>query len=233
MYGYIYKTTNILNKKLYIGQHRAEKFDTSYFGSGAIICNAIKKYGKSAFVCEIIETCESDDELNDREAYWIAYYNSTNESIGYNIRYGGKQQPCPEYVKRKISEKAIGRYSEDTYIHKGDIEKHISKKLLDSFIKDGWVIGRSEKTKSNLSAGYNYSSKGMLGKPQSDYQKMRASAANKYKRSEEVCDNMRKAHAGKVLVYKEDISFYINKDELDKYIADGYKRGRNPKISGT
>lgn len=43
MYGYIYKTTNLINNKIYIGQHKHEKFDIKYFGSGYALVNAIKK----------------------------------------------------------------------------------------------------------------------------------------------------------------------------------------------
>ena len=42
MFGYIYKTTNLLNNKIYIGQHKSELFDTKYFGSGKILKNAIE-----------------------------------------------------------------------------------------------------------------------------------------------------------------------------------------------
>lgn len=46
MYGYVYKTTNIINGKMYIGQHKSEKFDESYKGSGVILTKALEKYGK-------------------------------------------------------------------------------------------------------------------------------------------------------------------------------------------
>lgn len=51
MYGYIYKTTNLINNKIYIGQHKVkeEKIDNSYYGSGKLIIQAIKKYGKENF----------------------------------------------------------------------------------------------------------------------------------------------------------------------------------------
>ena len=45
MYGYIYKTTNLINGKIYIGQHKSEEYDSSYYGSGKLIRRAIEKYG--------------------------------------------------------------------------------------------------------------------------------------------------------------------------------------------
>lgn len=45
MYGYIYQTTNLINGKVYIGQHMSESFDANYYGSGKWLKRAIAKYG--------------------------------------------------------------------------------------------------------------------------------------------------------------------------------------------
>ena len=90
MFGYIYLTTNTINNKIYIGQHKATQFEPNYKGSGYIIKDAFKKYGKDMFNVTLLEWCEDETALNDREIYWIDYYNSTNPNIGYNISSGGK-----------------------------------------------------------------------------------------------------------------------------------------------
>jgi hypothetical protein len=82
----IYKITNTINSKIYIGKSKYN--NPNYYGSGLKIKNAIKKYGKTAFVKEILENC-SDELVNDKEMYWITFYDSTNDSIGYNISKGG------------------------------------------------------------------------------------------------------------------------------------------------
>lgn len=83
---YIYKTTNKVNGKIYIGKTKHNNPD--YLGSGWILHNAIKKYGKYSFIKEIIEEC--DDHLADqREIYYIEYYKSCHRDIGYNIAKGG------------------------------------------------------------------------------------------------------------------------------------------------
>ena len=85
---YIYITTNNINNKKYIGQHYGLLND-NYFGSGALIKKAIEKYGKENFKKEIIEIVNNYDELNEREKYWINFYDAVNSEKFYNIATGG------------------------------------------------------------------------------------------------------------------------------------------------
>lgn len=86
MYGYIYKTTNLKNTKIYIGKHKSNSFDFNYYGSGKIIRSAFKKYGKDSFKVELLEECESLEELNTKERYWISKLDSRNPKIGLILR---------------------------------------------------------------------------------------------------------------------------------------------------
>lgn len=83
----IYKTTNLVNGKFYIGKDAKNKID--YLGSGIILKYAIEKYGEKNFTKEILQECKTQGELNDAEIYWIKFYNSTDKKIGYNIALGG------------------------------------------------------------------------------------------------------------------------------------------------
>lgn len=65
MYGYIYKTTNLINNKIYIGKHKSNLFDINYYGSGKIIRRALNKYGKDSFKLELLEECGSLEELSE------------------------------------------------------------------------------------------------------------------------------------------------------------------------
>lgn len=85
----IYKTINKINEKLYIGQQSDEINKPYYIGSGKILKQAIKKYGRKNFEKVILEKCASKEELNKREVYWIKKLNTTNNKIGYNITSGG------------------------------------------------------------------------------------------------------------------------------------------------
>jgi group I intron endonuclease len=89
---YIYITTNLINQKKYIGKRKCTcdvKQDT-YIGSGKILRSAIKKYGKENFIKNILEVCETEEICNEREKYWIAFYNAPYSDEFYNIALGGE-----------------------------------------------------------------------------------------------------------------------------------------------
>jgi len=81
----IYKITNLINHKVYIGKDAT--CDKNYYGSGVFIKSAIKKYGKKNFMKEIIDRCDSYEELSVKEKYWISFYREREEL--YNIADGG------------------------------------------------------------------------------------------------------------------------------------------------
>jgi group I intron endonuclease len=87
MYGYVYKTTNLINNKIYVGQHEGE-FTSTYKGSGRYFRNALNKYGSDNFSVKVLEYCDDANTLNEREIYWIAYYKD-HGFIMYNISKGG------------------------------------------------------------------------------------------------------------------------------------------------
>lgn len=89
MYGYIYKTTNLINGRLYIGQHRGT-FTNSYLGSGHIIKEAIKKYGYKNFKLEVLAFASSQAMLNGLEMKYIFEYRQVfGKEFLYNITNGG------------------------------------------------------------------------------------------------------------------------------------------------
>jgi DNA-directed RNA polymerase subunit RPC12/RpoP len=97
----IYKTTNLLDNKIYIGQDSNN--NPNYYGSGKVLCYKIKKYGKENFKKEILEFCETKEQLNEREIYWIAKLKSTDRKIGYNLTFGG-QNGWTDEMRLKLRE---------------------------------------------------------------------------------------------------------------------------------
>lgn len=93
----IYKVTNKINGKIYIGQTQdflkrqcARKIGAESGKKKSYFDLAIIKYGWENFIWEIIEECQSNLELDEREKYWIRFYQSQNKNFGYNLADGGK-----------------------------------------------------------------------------------------------------------------------------------------------
>ncbi len=90
-YGYIYLTENLINGHKYIGQHKTSSFDTKYYGSGKLILQAMKLYGKENFKVHILEWCKNKWELDSRERAWIRFYDAVHSPEFYNITQGGNR----------------------------------------------------------------------------------------------------------------------------------------------
>ena len=192
MIGYIYKTINLQNGKIYIGQHQRTEFDPFYFGSGRILQNALMKYGKEAFKVEVLLWCESIDRLNEAEIDFIKAFNSTNKNNGYNLSFGGtcftKGMERSVEHRKHLSESLKGRQSSFKGKHFSDESR---KKLSEALKgKKAWNkgltgIGKgrkcSEETKQRMS-------RSAMGKP---------GTRKGVKVSKETLQKMRLAHIGK------------------------------------
>jgi len=88
MFYYIYKITNIINNKIYIGIHKTEKLDDDYFGSGINLHRAIKKYGKENFTKEILQFFDNEQDMFAKEKE-LVNLQFVNSPATYNLVEGG------------------------------------------------------------------------------------------------------------------------------------------------
>ena len=117
-YMIIYKATNLINNKVYIGQtintleYRKSQHirDAKLRPRNIYFHNAINKYGSDNFTFEIIDTANDINELNKKEAKWIRFYNSTNEKYGYNLDSGGKNNKKSKKTKELIGQSTKERW---------------------------------------------------------------------------------------------------------------------------
>jgi len=119
----IYKVTNLITNKIYIGKDSSNK--KNYYGSGIAIKNSIMKHGIINFVKEIIDEAETLKELNLKEIYWIKHYRSNDPKIGYNRSEGGDG------------------FSDFKIMNKESYEKGLQKRLLIYKSKE-WSFNRSK-----------------------------------------------------------------------------------------
>ena len=100
--GYIYKITNLINQKIYIGKtidsiynrFSKHKYEAIYHPERTSPLHAaIRKYGPDDFIIEKVEEC-NNEILSERDRYWIKFYNSyEDKNVGYNATPGGEGNP--------------------------------------------------------------------------------------------------------------------------------------------
>lgn len=137
-YGVIYKITNIINGKVYIGQtsdiNPNKRIDVHFrkVKSTDLVYRAFLKYGKENLNIEILCSTDSLDNLNYLEQFFIQYYNSVVPN-GYNIKLGGEQGgKCSDELKRKIGQLAKERFLKNGSPLKG---RKFSQKHLENLSK--------------------------------------------------------------------------------------------------
>jgi hypothetical protein len=110
----IYKTTNNINGKFYIGKQNTE--DQFYLGSGIALVRAVKKYGKENFTKEILHTCKSKKETEILEASLVTQ-ELVDDPNCYNMKLGGnggsmkgwKKPPRGKEYKEKQRKSHLGK----------------------------------------------------------------------------------------------------------------------------
>ena len=202
MSWYIYRITNLINGKTYIGQHKYKKLDDDYMGSGVLIKRAIKKHGIENFKKEILYSrIQYKETADDMERFAIAKERAI-EKAEYNLADGGQggATPLSEEAKRKISEAHKGKpHSEE---HKRKIsesekgrkfsEEH-KRKISEALKKKANNTGKhlSEEIKRKISEAHK-------GKPHSEEHNRKVSEALKGKHmSEEAKRKISEARKGK------------------------------------
>lgn len=131
---YIYLTTNLINGKKYIGQHKGE-LDDNYFGSGVLIMKALEKYGKENFSKEILHICNLREDADIWEKYYISKYNAVENEMFYNLHEGGTladgwrschrwMQQHPEQAQ-KIYQKAGERLQQWRFEHPEEFQEKV------------------------------------------------------------------------------------------------------------
>lgn len=145
--GYIYKITNTVNNKIYIGQtcytiqKRWAEHCSVYNKLDYPLYKAMRKYGQDNFIIEEIEQI-SDELLNEREIYWISFYHSYAPlGYGYNVTLGGEGNRL--YEQKQIYEMwdnglCITEISEQT-----GADRHVVTDILKGY--KNYSIEESEK----------------------------------------------------------------------------------------
>ena len=134
---YLYRITNQINKKVYIGQtvdankrwgaHKS--FAKNDDKPRQYVHHAIAKYGSENFVFEIIAMCSTQEDADAIEDQLIQQYDSRNKEKGYNLKTGGSHGVHSEETKKKQSEATQRQIAEKGHPAQGRIVTEEEKEL--------------------------------------------------------------------------------------------------------
>ena len=156
-YHIIYKTTNLINNKIYIGLHSTDNLEDGYLGSGLALKDAVKKYGRDKFLREVLFVFNSRSEARKMEAQIVDdefisrkdTYNLTVGGMGVENQYGsrnhryGKVAPNAKRLRARhktgtvIETQSIKELENLINIDRGNIRNLIKKGIRG---RKGWKI---------------------------------------------------------------------------------------------
>ena len=237
----IYKTTNLINGKFYVGKDERNKPD--YLGSGINLNRAIKKYGIENFIKETIEVCSTKEELNEREKYWIK--ETKSQEIGYNIAEGGsggntydeetRQRISKQFKGRKVDPKTIEkakktrekrkRENPDAYKISEKQREILSKTHKGKVHPEEWKRNHSEKMKELYHSGDTSQFEKFIENQKGENKRGEKSPMWGTKASEETRRKQSEAHE------KNPVRYWLGKKQSEEHIKKRTERQKGSKWS--
>lgn len=186
-YGYVYKITNLVNGRTYVGQHKYSgypKIDSNYHGGGRLIKEAFKEFGRENFKEEILEWVVSKQEANLRERFYTTKYKASVDEGGYVLKIADEKQT-------EISEELLSTYRTEEW------RQAISKRMQGN--TNGKGVKRSKITKNRISKALQGNKNGcyLKGYKRTEDQKKTISKRTKQLFTEGKMDNFRFSQKGK------------------------------------
>ena len=237
----IYKHTSP-SGYVYIGQTKKKRLHDRWInGAGYTTCTifyrAIQKYGWDNIKHEILFEGLTKTEANRIEIEQIAYYKE--RGISYNITNGGEGCLVPYTDKRKakLSKSQKGR----KYLHKGNVEIRIPIDDLQTYLNNGWDIGRSNRFKKQCVEVLKKHGHPLKGRKQSDEHRLKNKMSHlgqiptEYarKRCSEVCRGRISPTFKKVVIHKGNMRKFIIPEQLNDYLNDGWLLGTGNHVATT
>ena len=218
-YHFIYKTTNLLTGRYYIGMHSTDNLEDGYLGSGKRLRHSVNKYGKENHKREILEFFDSREELAKRETEIV----NLNEILKENC------------INLKVCGHGGGKIwsSEHQKILTITGNQAFKNKLLtDSNFRNSFSLKCKENTEKAISEGkINFWKIGLrydwTNKSHSDITKLKIGNSNKIAQLGE-----KNSQFGTIWVTKKFVNKKIKPSELVDYESDGWVRGKFTNING-
>jgi hypothetical protein len=216
MFYTIYKTTNIITGKFYIGKHQTEDLNDDYMGSGKILKRAVSKYGIDNFHKEILHICESEKEMNTLEKILVV----PDPEINYNLCHGGKggfgfiNSKVYNPTKRKTHNKKIAHLGAEK------TNKILSDKRQNNH--PDWIRRNKNLSLSNKKYHAEGGINGFFGKKHSVETKNKIGKTNSINQS-----GQKNSQYGTCWITNGIENKKIKKETINLWVQKGYRRGRS------
>jgi len=221
MYYIVYKITNKINEKIYIGIHKTNDINDGYMGSGKLIKRAIEKYGIENFKKEILEVFDNSEDMFEMESL-LVNEKFVQRQDTYNIKQGGfggfdyiNNNKDKEYFEiRRLNSIGLSR--------KG-IEAQ--KRLMEN--DHEWKKNISEKASRTIKKFWEENGHNWLGRLHSEETKKKMSESAKGKHEGE-----KNSQFGTMWIYNIELkeNKKIKKEEFSEYEIKGWLKGRKMKF---
>jgi hypothetical protein len=219
MKHYVYKITNLVNNKIYIGKHSTNNINDGYMGSGKLIKHAIEKYGVDKFKKEIMFEFETEEEalLMESEIVDSVFVSRLDT---YNIAEGGRGSNS-HIGKDLLSIGGKNAYSLGK-LNEGKL-KFIESLKSDAELSNAW----KKKISTGLKLQWELNGHNWIGKSHSEKTKLKMSESHKGKH-----EGVKNSQYGTCWIHNLELkeSKRIKKEELYDYISVGWIKGRKMKF---
>lgn len=210
----IYKITNLLNKKIYIGKHITSNLDDGYYGSGKLIIKAIKKYGKQNFKKEILFLCQNQQQLNQKQKE-LVNQQFIKQNTNYNLTLGGTGS------WHHINQNMSAEQRKKRQINGGNK----TKELYQQGILKPYIFSEEEKEQISLKLKqhWQYYGHNWIGKQHKEETKLKISISLQGKQK-----GQKNSQYNTCWIFNEQIkeSKKIKCEDLQKWLAQGWIKGR-------
>ena len=217
MFYYLYKITNLVNGKIYVGVHKAKSMDDGYMGSGKVIKSAIEKYGLENFRKDILETFENAEAMYAREKEVVNDEFLLREDV-YNLRRGGNGGF--DYINSQGKNVTFKKQWElDPTLHRRSIERALARQR--ELMTDPEYRANYSKIRSEAHKGLQT----FLGKSHTLDSRAKISAAMQIAQAGE-----KNSQFGTCWINNGIDAKKIKKEEIQHWLDLGWSKGR--KLSG-
>jgi len=213
----VYKVTNLVNNKYYIGVHKTDNINDGYLGSGVAIRNAIKKYGVKNFKKEIIDIFFEEKNAYKKEAILVTEEEASCKTC-YNIKPGG--YGGFSYINsNKLNWQHSNREASIKNLKLGT--PALQKKLKEPEFNKQFCKSVSNGLKNYFKENPSF----WIGKKHTEASKNKMREIHKEKKHQQGSKN---SQYGTIWITNDVETKKIPKDSI---IPDGWRRGRKKKIN--